>query len=174
MTTRTIPLLLAGSMVLSAQVPFQRILHADLEPQNWLTYSGNLNGARYSNLTHITPANAKNLELKWVLQTRPPAEAGSKYEATSLVVDGVLYTVQPPNVVVAVDAATGRIFWTHVYNPAQAARLCCGRVNRGLAILGNTLFMGTIDGNLMALDARDGHQIWNVPLGKVAMTRARC
>jgi alcohol dehydrogenase (cytochrome c) len=166
MTTRTITLLLAGSIVLSAQVPFQRILRADLEPQNWLTYSGNLNGARYSNLTHITPANAKNLELKWVLQMRPPAEAGSKYEATSLVVDGVLYTVQPPNVVGAVDAATGRIFWTHVYNPAQTARLCCGRVNRGLAILGNTLFMGTIDGNLMALDARDGHQIWNVPLGK--------
>ena len=165
MSARLLFLLAAGG-VLCAQVPFERILHADLEPQNWLTYSGNLNGARYSNLTQVTRDNAKNLELKWVLQTRPPAEAGSKYEATSLVVEGVLYTVQPPNAVVAVDAVTGRIFWTHVYNPEPAARLCCGRVNRGLAILGNTLFMGTIDGNLIALDARDGHQIWSTPLGK--------
>jgi alcohol dehydrogenase (cytochrome c) len=166
MSVRTITLLLAGTAILLAQVPFDRILHADREPQNWLTYSGNLNGERYSSLTQITAANAGNLELKWVLQTRTPAEATSKYEATSLVVDGVLYTVQPPNVVVAVDAVTGRIFWTHAYNPVSAARLCCGRVNRGLAILSNTLYMGTIDGNLIALDSRDGHQIWSVPLGR--------
>ena len=118
MTARIVSILLAAAWALAAQVPFERILHADHEPQNWLTYSGNLNGQRYSTLTQITPANAKNLELKWVLQTRPPAEAGSKYEATSLVVDGVLYTVQPPNVVVAVDAVTGRIFWTHPTIPA--------------------------------------------------------
>jgi alcohol dehydrogenase (cytochrome c) len=149
-----------------AQVTFDRILNGDTEPQNWLTYSGNLSGQRYSKLTRITPANAKELELKWVLQSHPPAEAGTKYEATSLVVDGVLYTVQPPNVVVAVDASTGRIFWTHAYTPATTARTCCGRVNRGLAILGNRLFMGTLDGNLIALDARDGHQIWNTPIGK--------
>lgn len=150
----------------SAQVAFDRILKADTEPQNWLTYSGNLNGQRYSKLTQITPANAKDLELKWVLQSRAPAEAGTKYEATSLVVDGVLYTVQPPNVVIALDAATGRIFWTHAYNPATTARTCCGRVNRGLAILGNRLFMGTLDGNLLALDARDGHELWKTPIGR--------
>jgi len=166
MTARLFSFLLAGASIAAAQVPFDRILHAESEPQNWLTYSGNLNGQRYSQLTQITPANARNLELKWVLQSRPPAEAGSKYEATSLVVDGVLYTVQPPNVVVAVDAATGRVFWTHAYNPVPAARLCCGRVNRGLAILGNTLFMSTIDGNLLALDARTGNQIWIVPVAR--------
>jgi len=166
MIARFLSLMLPCALLLTAQVPFDRILQADREPQNWLTYSGNVNGERYSQLTQITPANAKNLELKWVLQSRAPAESGSKYEATSLVVDGVLYTVQPPNVVVAVDAVSGRIFWTHPYSPVAAARACCGRVNRGLAILGNTLFMGTIDGNLVALDARDGHQIWIVPVGR--------
>jgi alcohol dehydrogenase (cytochrome c) len=165
-TRRFLGLLLPGALLVSGQVPFDRIVQADREPQNWLTYSGKLDGARYSQLAQITPANARDLELKWVLQSRTPAEAGSKYEATSLVVDGVLYTVQPPNVVIAVDAASGRIFWTHAYNPAAAARLCCGRVNRGLAILGNTLFMGTIDGNLLALDARTGNQIWMAPVGK--------
>ncbi len=143
-----------------AQVTFDRLLHADREPQNWLTYSGTNNGQRYSLLTQITPANVKNLELEWVLQTRAPAEPTSKYESTPLVVDGVMYTVQPPNVVVALDAASGRIFWTYAYNPSPAARLCCGRVNRGLAILGNTLFMGTIDGKLIAIDARDGRLVW--------------
>ena len=149
-----------------AQVSQDRLLHADREAQNWLTYSGSLTGQRYSTLTKITPQNVKNLELAWVLQSHPPAEASSKYEATSLVVNGVMYTVQPPNVVVALDAATGRIFWTYAYSPAAAARQCCGRINRGLAILGNTLFMGTIDGNLVAIDARDGHALWTTQVGR--------
>jgi len=68
--------------------------------------------------------------------------------------------------VVALDAATGKIFWTHPYEPAAASRPCCGRINRGLAILGHTLFMGTIDGYLIALDARDGHLVWSTRLGK--------
>lgn len=151
---------------LTAQAPFDRLVNAERDPANWLTYSGTLDGQRYSRLTQITPANAKDLELKWVLQTRAPAEPNSKYEATSLVSNGVLYTVQPPNVVVALDAANGKIFWTYPYNPAPSARLCCGRINRGLAILGNTLFMGTIDGNLLALDARDGHVMWTTPIGR--------
>jgi alcohol dehydrogenase (cytochrome c) len=157
---------LMACVPVSAQVSFDRILRAEVEPENWLTYSGALNGQRYSLLTQITPQNVKNLELAWVLQTRAPAEPTSKYEATSLVVNGILYTVQPPNVVIALDAATGRIFWTYAYSPSPAARLCCGRINRGLAILGNTLFMGTIDGNLIALDARDGHQMWTTQIGK--------
>jgi alcohol dehydrogenase (cytochrome c) len=77
-----------------------------------------------------------------------------------------MYSVQPPNVIVALDAATGRVFWTYAYNPSAAARACCGRVNRGLAILGHTLFMGTIDGNLVAVDARDGRLLWNTPIGR--------
>ena len=163
---RRIVFILLTVTALTAQTPFDRLVNAERDPANWLTYSGTLDGQRYSRLTQITPANAKDLELKWVLQTRAPAEPNSKYEATSLVSNGVLYTVQPPNVVVALDAANGKIFWTYAYNPAPSARLCCGRINRGLAILGNTLFMGTIDGNLLALDARDGHVMWTTPIGR--------
>jgi alcohol dehydrogenase (cytochrome c) len=159
-------LTISGATPVAAQVSFDRILHSALEPQNWLTYSGALNGQRYSLLSLINSSNVKTLELAWVLQARSPAEPTSKYEATSLVVNGVLYTVQPPNVVVALDAITGNVFWTYAYTPSQAARLCCGRVNRGLAILGNTLFMGTIDGNLVAIDARDGRVKWTTQLGK--------
>jgi alcohol dehydrogenase (cytochrome c) len=155
-----------GAASSGAQVTFDRLVRADQEPSNWLTYSGNLNGQRYSLLTQITPQNAKNLQLEWVLQTRAPAEPTSKYEATALVVDGVFYTVQPPNVVIAADAVTGRVFWTYAYTPSPLARACCGRINRGLAILGHTLFMSTIDGNLVGIDARDGRLLWTTPIGR--------
>ncbi len=144
------------------QVAFNRILDAAKEPQNWLTYSGNLLGQRYSPLNQITPANVKNLELQWVFQAR----SLEKFEATPLVVDGVLYTVQAPNDIVAMDAATGRIFWIYPYVPSPEARVCCGRVNRGLAILGDTLFMGTIDAHIVAVDAKSGKPIWNTQVAR--------
>src|SRR5258706_5157798 len=149
-----------------AQVSFDRILHASREPQNWLTYSGTLFSHRYTGLTQITPANVKNLELQWVFQTRGPAEATEKSEATPLVVDGIMYTVLSPNHVVALDAATGRMFWMYSPRISPLARVCCGRVNRGLAILGDALFMGTIDGHLIAIDAKTGKPIWDVTISK--------
>jgi len=133
-----------------AQVSFDRILDADKEPENWLTYSGSILGQRYSLLNQITPANVNDLQLQWIYQAR----SLQKFEATALVVDGIMYSVQAPNDVVALDAATGRIFWTYSYNPGRA-HPCCGRVNRGLAILGDTLFMGTIDAHLVAIDAKN-------------------
>jgi alcohol dehydrogenase (cytochrome c) len=122
-------------------VTFDRLLHPDREPQNWLSYSRSIDGQRYSPLDQITPANVKSLELQLVWQAR----SLEKFETTPLVVDGVLYTIQAPNDVVALDAVTGRVFWTFPYTPAPEARPCCGRVNRGLAILGDTLYLGTLD-----------------------------
>ena len=141
---------------LYAQVSNDRILRAAQEPQNWLTHHGNYNRQRYSTLSQIAPDNVKNLELQWVWQAR----SVEKFEATALVVDGVLYTVQAPDDVVALDAATGRVYWTYPYTPAPEARTCCGRVNRGLAILGDTLFLGTIDAHLLAIDAKSGRLTW--------------
>ena len=140
-----------------AQVAFDRIANAEREPHNWLSYSATLDNQRYSRLDSINTQNVANLELAWVWQAR----SLEKFEATPLVVDGILYTVQAPNDVVALDAATGRIFWTYHHEPAPAARTCCGRVNRGLAILGDTLYMGTIDAHLLAIDAKSGTLVWD-------------
>ena len=104
-----------------AQVSFERILGATQEPQNWLTYSGSVQSQRYSRLTQITPGNVRNLELQWVYQAR----SLEQYEATPLVVDGVMYTIQNPDDVVALDAATGRVFWTFSHRHSQEARPCC-------------------------------------------------
>jgi len=157
---------------LSAQVSFERLIRAAATPQNWLNYSGSYMSQRYSALDQITPANVQNLEQKWIFQAR----SLEKFEATPLVVDGILYTVQAPNDIVAMDAATGGIFWIYSYSPDPKARLCCGRVNRGLAILGNTLFMGTIDAHVVAVDATDGHLLWNTkvadPIAGYAITLA--
>ena len=149
---------------LRAQVGFDRILKARSEPENWLTYSGDTFNQRHSLLTQITRANVKDLELKWVWQ----AQSLEKFEATALAVNGVLYTVQAPNDLVALDGATGRPFWTYSYSPASNTRTCCGRVNRGVAILGNTLFMGTLDAHLIAVDARSGQLLWNTTVADSA------
>jgi len=170
MNRRTVLLTLTNSCIISficaaflqAQVSSDRIVKAGQEPHNWLTYSGNYNGQRHSPLSQITPENVKNLELQWIYQAR----SLEKFEATPIVVDGIMYTVEAPNNILALDAATGRVFWNYNYTPAQTARPCCGRVNRGLGILGDTLFMATIDARLIAVDAKNGRPLWNVAVAK--------
>src|SRR6266705_4534127 len=145
-------LLICAAGALNAQVTFDRILRADKEPQNWLTYSGSVLGQRYSPLAQVNPANVSNLQLQWAFQAR----SLEKFESTPLVVDGMMYVTQAPNDVIALDAASGEIKWIYSYSPSKEARPCCGRVNRGVAILGNALFMSTIDAHLIAPDARAG------------------
>ena len=108
------------------QVTFDRLLHADREPQNWLCYSGTVFNQRYSPLTQITPANVKNLELQWVWQ----AKSLEKFEATALAVDGVLYTLQGPPVQGDVSGRRAR----RRHRPAVLdARIQAGARRRGRA-----------------------------------------
>jgi len=146
------------SVSLSAQVTHDRLLRADREPQNWLTYSGGYSSQRYSLLTHLTRDNVRNLALKWVWRPRYL----DKMETTPLVVDGVLYTVHNSDVV-ALDAATGRSFWTFRYAvpPESNAYVM---VVKGLAVSGDRLFWATYDGHLIAIDAKSGKAIWNKTL----------
>jgi alcohol dehydrogenase (cytochrome c) len=154
------------------EVPFERIQRADKEPQNWLTYSGGFASQRHSELKQITTANAKDLTLKWVFQSR----SLEKHEVTPLVVDGVMYTVQGINDVMALDALTGKMIWTYAHKPIPEARNCCGQETRGLAIVGNKVFLATLDARMIALDSRTGKEVWNVqvaePKDKYAFTHA--
>jgi alcohol dehydrogenase (cytochrome c) len=156
----------------SAQVTFERLLGAASEPHNWLTYSGTYASQRYTTLDEIRPSNVADLELKWVFQ----AQSLESFETTPLVVDGVMYLTEAPNTALALDARTGRPFWRYQYNPSGDARPCCGRVNRGLAMLGQTLFMATIDAKLVAIDAVTGQPLWQKtvadPAAGYAMTLA--
>lgn len=153
----------AAAVHLGAQVSSDRILRASAEPQNWLTYNGTYNSQRYSTLAQMTPANVSRLELKWVVQN----QVFGAWQSNPLVVDGIMYVTQRPNDVMAVDARTGRLFWLYRHTSSPDAKVCCGANNRGVAILGDTLYLGTLDARLIAIDARNGKALWNVEVGDV-------
>jgi alcohol dehydrogenase (cytochrome c) len=142
----------------AAQVTSERLLHADREPQNWLTYGGGYSSQRYSLLDQITRENVRKMTLKWVWRPR----YADKMETTPLVVDGVLYTVQNSEVV-ALDAITGRAFWTFRY-PVPPESNAYLMVVKGLALSDDRLFWATYDGHLIAIDAKNGKSIWNKTL----------
>ena len=164
MSVRAVIFFLSAALAVQRQVTQQRLLNADKEPQNWLTYGGNYSGQRYSPLTQINAANVNNLHMQWAFQQR----SIEKFEATPIVVDGTMYVTQAPNDIFALDAVTGEIKWMYSYSPSRDSRPCCGRVNRGVAILGNTLFMATIDAHVVAVDARDGKLLWDKEVAKAA------
>jgi alcohol dehydrogenase (cytochrome c) len=153
-------LALCSAQGVSAQVTAERLLRAADEPGNWLTYSGSYASQRHTTLREIRPGNVEDLELRWVYQ----AQSLESFEATPLVVDGIMYLTEAPNTAVALDAGTGRVFWRYQYNPSADARPCCGRINRGLAMLGDRLFMATIDAQLIAIDATTGQPVWQQSL----------
>jgi alcohol dehydrogenase (cytochrome c) len=156
-------LLLALFSRLDAQVTSERLLRAAEEPQNWLTYSGSYFSNRYSALRQIDPTNVKNLEQKWVYQ----GQVMGNWQTTPLVVDGVMYITQRQNDVIALDAKTGRVFWIYRYLPSPDQKVCCGSNNRGVAILGDTLYMGTLDAHLIAIDTKTGRPVWNIEVADI-------
>ena len=140
------------------QITPERIRNAETEPQNWLTYSGNYQGHRYSPLAEINTTNVAQLKPIWVYQMRDPG----KVEGTPLVVDGIIYLSEKPHVVTALDGRTGRPLWTYRRTTPSDARGCCGIPNRGLAVLGETLYLTTFDSHLVALDIHTGKPRWDV------------
>jgi alcohol dehydrogenase (cytochrome c) len=105
----------------------ERLRDSSKEPQNWLTYSGGYASQRHSLLATIRPDNARDLELKWVFQTR----SLERHQVTPLVVNGTMYTIQSPNDVIALNAATGKQIWAYSYRP-----------------------------RMIAIDARTGRELW--------------
>ena len=145
-------------------VSYERLLHAEEEPGNWLMYSGQYNSQRYSGLDQVTVANVDRLRVKWVYQLRDLGRA----ETTPLVIDGIMYVTESPSTVIALDARTGRVFWRYEHTLPEDVTYCCGRNNRGVAVLGTRLFLSTLDAQLVALDARTGDVLWDAQLGDPA------
>jgi alcohol dehydrogenase (cytochrome c) len=148
--------------LLPAQVTYDRLLHADKEPQNWLTYSGAYDGNRFSPLSQINSKNVKTLQMKWVYHPiyMKTGNNQSKMENTPIVVDGIMYTGTALEAV-ALDAVTGRVFWKLPHPLDPKAYYNAYEVNKGMAIAGNTLFWATVDCHLLAIDTKTGHVIWD-------------
>ena len=156
-------LLLSATALLSltataAPVDHERILKADSEPGSWLTHGRTYAETRESPLTQITPDNVERLGLAWYFDTGTTRGL----EASPLMIDGVIYTTGSWSTVFALDAATGSTLWT--FDPqvprAWGVNACCDVVNRGVAAWGDLIFLGTLDGRLIALDRTNGEVVW--------------
>lgn len=132
---------------------------AENHPAEWLTYSGSYSSQRHSQLRQINRDNVSQLRVEWERQFSTAAE---RVETTPIVRGSIMFVTEPPNSVLALDAATGRVLWTYTRELPANLLLCCGQVNRGVAILGNRVFVGTLDAHLIALDASTGKAIWDV------------
>lgn len=156
---KRILIFLFAAAVSFAQVSFDRIRDSASAPGDWLTYSGNYSAHRFSPLAQITPANVGALKPIWVYQVK---DRGT-IETTPIVADGVMYVTEPPTIVTALDLRTGRPLWSYERTlPKDLQTIGFGRVNRGVAILGDMVYVGTLDAHLVALDAKSGAVRWDV------------
>jgi alcohol dehydrogenase (cytochrome c)/quinohemoprotein ethanol dehydrogenase len=142
-----------------ADVDGARLIAADKEPGNWMSYGRTYDEQRFSPLDKINEANVGQLGLAWSFDL----DTNRGQEATPLIVDGVMYVSTAWSKVKAFEAATGKLLWQ--YDPQvpgeTGVRACCDVVNRGVAVWKGKVFVGTLDGRLVALDAKDGHVVWS-------------
>ena len=137
-------------------VTYERLRDSDREPQNWMHYWGNYQGTHYSALKQITKNNVANLQLQWSIQL-PGASA---LETEPLVIDGIMYTSGQPGTVLAMDAKTGTQIWQFTRQRKTKNPNEINPYNRGVAVLGNRVFVGTLDAAIVAIDARTGMPVW--------------
>ncbi|WP_010322701.1 PQQ-dependent dehydrogenase, methanol/ethanol family [Marinobacterium stanieri] len=161
----TLPLLAALaaaplSSAVAAVVTAERLNQAAEDTSNWMSHGRDYSEQRFSPLDQINSENAYRLGLDWYHEF----DSKRGLEATPLVIDGVLYTTGTWNRVYAFDAETGKELWSFdpQVNREIGIKLCCDAVNRGLAAWGDKLYMGTLDGRLIAIDSKTGEDVWTV------------
>jgi PQQ-dependent dehydrogenase (methanol/ethanol family) len=137
-----------------------RLLAAEGNGDDWLSHGRTYAEQRFSPLTDINDGNVGQLSLAWAVEL----DTNRGQEATPVVVDGVMYISTAWSKVMAVDAASGDVLWRYDPEPigAKGAHACCDVVNRGVAVWEGKVFVGTIDGRLVALDAATGEELWDV------------
>ncbi|HLO81316.1 MAG TPA: PQQ-binding-like beta-propeller repeat protein, partial [Chitinophagaceae bacterium] len=144
----------------TSSIDDKALIHASEDTVNWISYGRNYSEDRYSPLMQINKGNVDRLGLAWDL------DLGFKrgFEATPIVVDGIMYVTGAWSKVFAIDTRTGKIIWT--FDPKVPGRFgqkaCCDVVNRGVALYKGKVYVGIIDGRLIALDAAEGKPVWEV------------
>ena len=144
----------------AASVDHARMLNADRDGSNWLSYGRTYSEQRFSPLDSINSGNVGRLGLAWSYDL----DTHRGQESTPLVIDGVMYVTTAWSKVLALNAKTGKLIWE--YDPkvpgAWAINACCDVVNRGVAAWQGRVYVGTLDGRLIALDAGSGTPVWSV------------
>lgn len=151
--------MLSLSVTRAAPVDDARLQAATDDRSNWMTYGRDYANQRFSPLQQINRESIRQLAPRWIYQTGTNAT----FQATPLIVDGVMYLSMPFNHVAAIDAATGRELWRYEHK-RTTTKMCCGPANRGVAVGHGKVFIGTVDSRLIALDAKTGKIVWDIPL----------
>ena len=144
---------LYGNMTVVTQDMLNR---AGGDANNFLHTNGNYSQTRYYPASQINTGNVKNLRPAWIFQT----EVVESQETTPIVVNGVMYITTSFSHVYALDAATGEQIWHYKHKMGPITTYCCGPNNRGVAVSGDKVFLGTLDAKLVALDAKSGKVVW--------------
>lgn len=148
----------------ASAVTAARLAAARSEPQNWLTYYGAYDGQRYSALDQINVGNVRTLKPAWSFESGVIGVIASMatyaFEAAPIVVDGVMYVSGIDGYVWALDAATGRMLWQYRHQVPLDVPLCCGNVNRGVAVAYGKVYYASPNATLVAIDARTGKAVW--------------
>ena len=158
-------LFLAAMPVRAADPEIDRLLQSPVG-RDWVTNGGNLTNQRYSALKQIDTSNVKQLKGAWMTRLKGSG-FGGKYsaEATPLVKDGIMYMVTGNDDVFALNSKTGEILWERWSGIDQKiSTVCCGWLNRGLAMGEGMLFLGQLDANMVALDIKTGKEVWKTPI----------
>ena len=136
--------------------------------KDWVTNGGNLTNQRYSTLKQIDTTNVKQLKGAWMTRLKGSGLGGKySFEASPLVKDGIMYVVTGNDDVFALNAKTGEIIWEYWSGIDQKiSTVCCGWVNRGLAMGEGLIFLGQLDANVVALDMKTGKVAWKTPIEK--------
>lgn len=139
----------------------------ELPARNWITNGGNLYNQRYSTLDQINRDNIDDVRAVWRVSLNGSGmEPGYSAQAQALFYEGVIYVVTGDNDVFAVDVETGEFHWTYEADvDFDSAIVCCGRLSRGLGMGDGKIFLGRLDGRLLALDQRTGEVLWDVLAG---------
>jgi alcohol dehydrogenase (cytochrome c) len=131
-------------------------------PGEWVEYGRDYTNQRWSPLAQITTSNVARLRTVWINHSGIPHAS----ETGPVVVDGVMYLTTALNHVLALDAATGVKKWEYAYDyGGHTVADCCSGNNKGVAVYGGRVFMGTLDARLVALDAKTGKEVWRAQVG---------
>ncbi|MGD9600296.1 MAG: pyrroloquinoline quinone-dependent dehydrogenase [Gammaproteobacteria bacterium] len=154
----------AGLAASAAPVTQDQLVQGTAQTDRWLMYGGNYANWRYSPLADINRDNVSKLRPAWIFQPGIPGQ----FEASPVVVDGMMYVTAAYNNLFALDAATGEMKWHYAHQMPNEIQICCGPANRGVAVHGDRIFMGTLDARLIAFDRATGNVLWNVEMDQFA------
>ncbi len=153
LSAAAVSLVVAGAAYAAS---WDEISKSGSQTKNWLTYGGDLGQQRYWPGKAINAGNVSRLRIKWIFQT---GVVGS-FENTPIVENGVMYITTPFDHVFAADAKTGKELW-HFQHKLGKNIFCCGPNNRGVAVYGDTVILGTLDAHLVALNKKTGEKVWD-------------